>query len=461
MKNETALRWAINLAALIVLMDLSVVSIALPAMRAHFESSVSLISLVLMVSMLSASSSALITGKISQLFCPQKILIFGFLVFGISTFLSGFVSNFKLLLLLRFIQGFAEASLYIIGPATIKRYLPLEKQAQAYGQWMMSSGIGMSIGPLIGGYLVGQFSWQSVFFVNIPFILLGLFFSLKLNLKKPAIFKERFDFQGAVWSFVFLASLIAGLNLSKAPDKQWIVVLFFLLLSGFSLLIFIRKEKTTAAPILQLSIFRSRNFWLASWGFFLFFTINVGARFLSPFFFEEARGFSSELSGLLMVVAPVVMVALSPFTHYFQKIWGTKKVVLLGNAFLFLSMILFGFWSQNTDVSFFLISMLILGIGMGFFYPAATTIGMQALTSSNYGMGSAAISTAKSLGKLFGVLVFAFLFTTFLQELTSSKEDFLILEKTQAIRNTFRVGAALALLAFLFSFFFDKTENSN
>lgn len=457
MQNEKSLRWAINLAALIVLMDLSVVTIALPGMRIHFSSTVSVISLVLMVSMLSASSSALIMGKISQLFSPKKLLIFGFVLFGLTSFLSGFVQEFNTLLVLRFVQGFAEAILYVIGPAVIKRYLAPEKQAQAYGQWMMSTGIGMSIGPLIGGFLVGMFSWSAVFFINIPFILLGLFFSLRLKFDKPIIEKGRFDFLGALWSFVFLASIIAALNLARGHSFSFFWPLALLFVSIIAFVSFFQREKKYSHPILQLSVFKMRNFWLASLGFFFFFTINVGSRFLRPFFFEEARGLSSELSGLLMFVAPSVMVLLSPLTGYFQKLLGTKRVVILGNFFLFLAMLMFSFWNQTSSVSFLIFSMFVLGLGMGFYYPATTTIGMLALPNSNYGMGSAAISTSKSLGKLFGVLVFAFLFNAFLEQINTNEMALITQERAEAFRDVFRFASVLAFVALIFSIFF-KSE---
>lgn len=452
MSNEKAIRWAINIAALVVLMDLSAVNIALPEMRSYFQFSVSLISMVLMISMLTATSSALIMGKLSQIVSSKKILIFGFTVFGITTFLSGITSDFNLLLGLRFIQGFAEAALYVIGPALIKRYISADKQASAYGQWMMSTGIGISVGPLIGGYLISAFSWQAVFFINIPLVILGLWFSIQLKLKDSKTEKEKFDSLGAFLSFAFLATLIAGVNMGR--QYGWSVAWFFLFVSLLLFLTFLYRQKKCAFPILQLSLFRLRNFWLASLGFFLFFVANVGSRFLRPFYFEEGRGFDSELSGLLMVISPAIMVLLAPFTDYFQRIFSTKKVVLLGNFFLFVSILFFSFWSQQSSLWFIAFSMVLLGIGMGLFYPAATTIGMLSLPRKNYGMGSAAIATSKSMGKLIGVLAFALLFTYFFQSLNPSFENISFLNEIQATQNVFRFAAGLAFVGLLFSFFF-------
>lgn len=457
MHSEKALRWAINIAALVVLMDLSAVNIALPQMRAYFGTSVSLISLVLMISMLTASSSALIMGKISQLVSPKKVLLLGFAFFGLTTLLSGLMHHFVALLVLRFLQGFAEAALYVIGPALIKRYLHPDKQATAYGQWMMSTGIGISVGPLIGGYLINLFSWSAVFFINIPLILMGLIFSLQLKIPKTSQVKEVFDWWGAMWSFVFLAALIAAVNLAKTKFGQEDVVVL-LVLSLLAFVAFIYREKHFSFPVLQLDLLRIRNFWLSSLGFFLFFVVNVGSRFLRPFYFEEGRGFGSELSGWLMFISPAVMVLLSPFTAYFQKILGTKTVVLFGNFFLFLSMFMFSFWDADRSLFFVGASMFFLGIGMGLFYPATTTLGMQALPAQAYGMGSATISTAKSMGKLIGVLLFAVLFTEFVSWFNVLSGEVLPDEKIAATQNVFRVAAGLSLLAFVFSLGFKKSR---
>ena len=456
MSEEKVLRWAINIAALIVLMDLSAVNIALPEMRIYFNTTVTGISLVLMFSMLSATSSALIMGKISQVVSSKKLLILGFIVFGSTTLLSGFIRDYNLLLFVRFIQGFAEAALYVIGPALIKHHLAPDKQARAYGEWMMSSGIGICLGPLVGGYLIGLSSWASVFFINVPFAILGLLFSLQLKLKKQEAKKEFFDILGAILSFVFLESIIAAVNMGKETGwkggSEWLL----LVISILSFTGFLYREKKFKFPILQLNLFRVRNFWLASFGFFLFFTINVGSRFLRPFYFEEGRGFSTEMSGWLMVVSPAVMVLLSPFTEYFQSFWGTRMVVIAGNFFLFISMLMFAFWDQNTSISFLVFSTLMLGVGMGFYYSAATTVGMLALPRINYGMGSATIATSKSMGKLVGVLVFALLFNFFLNKINPVMETTNVLERMQSIQNVFRFAAGLSFIALLFSFFFQK-----
>ncbi len=298
------------------------------------------------------------------------------------------------------------------------------------------------------------FSWSAVFFINVPFVVLGLWFSFKLKQDTLKNEKQKFDIIGAVLSFAFLASLIAGVNISK--QIGWSFAWIFLAASLFFFIAFIYREKKCAFPVLQLSIFRLRNFWLASLGFFIFFTVNVGSRFLRPFYFEEGRGLDSEISGLLMVISPAIMVLLSPFTAHFQRIFGAKNIVIAGNLFLFISMILFSFWNAESSLQFIVFSMLILGVAMGLFYPAATSVGMQSLPHENYGMGSAVIASAKSMGKLVGVLVFAMMFSSFLQNYNLNIEIASIPDKILAIQYVFRFAAGLSFVGLLFSFLFKE-----
>jgi len=456
MLNEKALRWSINIAAFVVLMDLSAVNVALPEMRSYFQLSVSIISLVLMLSMLTATSSALFMGKISQMVSPQKMLILAFSAFGITTFLSGLIRDFTVLLIFRFFQGFAEAALYIIGPALIKRYISPEKQATAYGQWMMSTGIGISIGPLVGGYLVSLYSWPVVFFINILPVLVGLWFSFRIDIQIFISNKEKFDFYGAILSFAFLACLIAGINLGK--HIGWNSAQFFFIASLLFFLAFLYRENKFAFPVLALKLFRFRNFWLASLGFLIFFVVNVGSRFLQPFYFEEGRGFDTEYSGVLLAISPAIMALISPFTAFLQQRFGTKTLVVLGNLFLFASVLMFSFWDSESSFSHLIISMIVLGAGMGFFYSAATTIGMQSLPINNFGMGSSVIASSKSMGKLIGVLLFALLFSSFFQNMHADVDIALEAKTIFAIQKVFVFATIISFFSLLLSFFF-KTEN--
>lgn len=445
--------WASYTAAVVVLMDLTAVNIALPSISDHFGISPNEVSRLLMISMLTASSFALIAGRLIEIINPKLLFFTGFLVFFLGTFSCFLVKDFYILLGIRFVQGFAESLIYVIGPALIRKHMDLKKQQKAYGIWMMCTGIGISMGPVIGGFLVAGFDWNWVFLINVPLCLAGLFFVIRMQNESMSgeYRNSRFDIPGAIFSFLFLTGLIYGLNTANKEGWGSPIILISLFISLLSLGLFIRHEKSAKHPLFDLKLFRIRNFSLTNLGFFLYFIVNVGSRFLRPFYFEEGRGLSTEVSGILMMISPLVMIIISPMAKSLSRFVHPRRVCNTGNIFLFTSMLMFSTWDQHTSFVFLTLSMVILGVGMGLYYPTSSFIGMISLPDGRHGMGSAAISTSKSMGKLMGVLVFGFTFTILLSgangTIAKAGHETLI----AAFQWTFLIGGIIGILAFMIS----------
>ncbi|NOR88477.1 MAG: MFS transporter, partial [Bacteroidales bacterium] len=265
MKANRNLIIVINIAAFMVLMDLSAVNIALPTIRHYFNISISTVSFILMASMLTATGSALIMGKIIEILKPEKILITAFTTFAITTTLTAFTNQFLWIIPLRIIQGIAEAALYVIGPALIKKYMKDDRQQRQYGIWMMSCGLGISLGPLFGGIILKYLSWNWIFLINLPLAIIGIFYSLKL--KNRLDFKKqniKFDTKGASYSFLFLAILIIFFNLFSILSISQPILWITAMISLSFLVLFIKHEKAISHPILQLKLYKIINFRLAN-----------------------------------------------------------------------------------------------------------------------------------------------------------------------------------------------------
>ncbi len=449
---------AVYIAAVVVLMDLTAVNIALPEVSHVFGLSATTVSWLLLVSMITASGFALVAGRFIELYNARMLLVAGFLVFGCCSFLSFLSSDYLLILVLRFVQGFAESVIYVIGPALIRKYLPVERQQGAYGIWMMCTGIGISMGPFLGGFLVEEFGWNYVFLINVPLCAIGFLFSLRLSktnwhIKSPF----KFDTSGALLSFIFITTLILGINMIKSHGGNSWIVMISLSLSIISLLLFVKWERKIDQPLFDLGLFRVLNFSLANLGFFLFFLINVGSRFLRPFYFEDGRGLETSTSGLLMTISPLIMIFVSPFVKYFVRFVPVRFLCITGNLLLSCSMFMFALWNAQTSIGFLVASMIVLGAGMGLYYPSNAFIGMISIPEGKYGMASASISTSKSSGKMMGVLLFGVIFTIYFPY--EWVEESLILYQMKlvpAFQNTFVIGGLLGLAATIISVFIKR-----
>lgn len=444
--NSNRILWAGYLAAIMVLMDLTSVNIAMPSLSRNLGMEMNLISWILMISMLSATSFVLVAGKITQKHYPKKIFIIGFIIFIIGNILSWLVQDYYTLLMVRFVQGFGDSLLYVIGPAFIRQHLKEDKQHAAYGIWMACTGIGIAFGPLLGGLILQYLSPSYVFLINVPFAIIGLVLVIPVGNQAQAQVQTQAqaqaDFKGAVLSFVFVGTFILGLNLLSTTELITYAI-SILVVSIVFLLLFIRHIKKVENPVFEISLFKNMNFSLVAIGFFLFFLVNVGSRFLRPFYFEESKLYSSLLSGWLMMISPMLMLLISPFSSKLSKSVKPKWICVIATLFLSVSMFMFSFWDQNTSIYFIIISMILLGIGMGLFYPTASFIGMKDLDSKNSGMGSAAISTAKSIGKLSGVLFFGLIFSLL------SQINYSDVFNADAFQWTFIIATSIALIATL------------
>ncbi len=441
------------LAAIIVLMDLTSINIALPTISRHFNLDMGQVSWLIMISMLSASSFALIAGKIIEVWGAKLVLFIGFSIFIIGTLSCFFTRQFELLLFIRFFQGIGESLLYVVGTAFLRHSIVKNKQQSSYGIWMACTGIGIAVGPVLGGFLLANFHWSWVFLINFPLSIIGLLIMLKVNLPRAVKIKSvKTDFIGAIYSFLFLAGLIYGLNMINRFGLKSPYIFVSIALSVLFLILFIRREKIFGNPIFDLKLFMIRNFSLTAFGFFLYFVVNVGSRFLRPFYFENDRMLTPETSGMLMMVSPLIMMIVSPMARKISLKINPKKLCIVGNIFLAISMFLFAFWNSETPLWVIIFAMILLGIGMGLYYPTSSFVGMNSLPDGRSGMGSAAISSSKSMGKLIGVLIFASLFMLYNNQIA----NFDVTNFNAAFRYTFFSGGIIAVVATLISLFLRK-----
>ncbi len=454
LKANKIILWLCYLSAAIVLMDLTSVNIALPTISEYFGIGMRQVSWLLMASMLSATSFAIIAGRIIDNYETSSILTIGFIIFIVGTLTSFFVNQFEVLLVIRFFQGFGEALLYVVGPAYIRKSLPIEKQHSAYGIWMASTAVGISIGPVLGGLLLTELNWHSVFLINFALSSIGL---VILTINGLFMFKglkriKDADYWGAFYSFITLGSVILALNASNAKGFfNWTVIIAYATFLIF-LILFVKREKHFSNPIFDLKLFKVRNFNIAAIGFFMFFVVNVGSRFLRPFYFENVKLMTSQISGLLMMISPLVMLFISPFSRLMSKYFQPKFVIIIANILLAISMFWFASWDNQTAVWELISAMILLGLAMGLYYPVNSFVGMKDLLQHQSGMGSAAISASKSLGKLMGVLLFAFCFSLISEGSGSG------VNLKDAYHYTFLLGSAIAIIGTMLSFKLNKSE---
>jgi len=248
-------------------LDTYIVNISLPTIAVYFNVNTGDVSYVVLVYLLFLTSTLLIFGKLADRIGLKKVFIGGFLLFTISSLLCGISWNLKLLILARIIQGIGGAMLYTSVFAIVSRFLPKNLTGCAFGFLSTSSALGVTAGAPVGGLITGYLSWHWIFLINIPFGIAAIIIALKVipGEKVPEEKKKNtFDIAGSILSFLGFLSLIYTLKMGEELGCTSPVIIASSISTVIFITLFIIREMKCADPLLDLALFKSRNFAFAN-----------------------------------------------------------------------------------------------------------------------------------------------------------------------------------------------------
>ena len=284
-------------------------------------------------------------------------------------------------------------------------------RAKAIGIWSGTTGLGVAIGPVVGGWLLAHYWWGSVFLVNVPIAMLGLVAAALLVPNSRRATSRRPDPVGAILSIVGMSLLLWGII--EAPTRSWTspVVLGSILAAIGVLTGFVVYEHRSSHPMLEMSLFRSRRFSAAIGAMGLVIFALMGGLFVLTQYLQFSLGYSALQTGLRVAPIAAVILVVAPLSSLIVRRIGTKPVVFAGMVAITLGMALL---SQVTVHGSYLDAMpafFLLGIGTGLAFAPCTESVMGSLPLESTGVGSATNSAALQIGGALGVGVLGSLLT--------------------------------------------------
>ena len=308
-------RWVIVatvLGASIVLIDSTVVNVALPAISHTFHAGLQTLQWTVTAYTLTLAAFILVGGSIGDHYGRRRSFVVGVLWFAAASLLCGIAPSAGVLIAARALQGVGAALLTPESLAIIQASFRPEDRAQAIGTWSGLGGISAAVGPFIGGYLIQAVSWRLIFLINLPLVAAVVWVAERHvpETRDPSA-GGRLDLAGAGLATVALGTLIYGLI--AGPDKGWTSagVAVALAVAVVTALVFVARERTARHPMLPLGIFRARQFTSANVVTFLVYGALGGALFLVPIQLQLGLGFSPLEAGTALLPITLVMLALS------------------------------------------------------------------------------------------------------------------------------------------------------
>ncbi len=404
-----ARRWwtlgVLCLSLLIIGLDNTILNVALPTLVRDLHATQSQLQWIVDTYTIVYASLLLTTGSMGDKFGRKGALSVGLLVFGLGSVASAFSGSPAMLIAARGLAGLGGC---IIMPATLSiltNVFPAEERGKAIGIWAGVSGLGIVVGPTVGGWLLQHFWWGSVFLINVPVVLGALVagYFLIPDSRDPS--SPRLDPIGTILSAIGLVGVLYAII--EGPDKGWAST-GVLAAFGVGLVLitaFIWWELHSDHPMLDVRFFENPRFSGASIAVTLIFFAMFGSLFFLTQYLQDVFGYSALRAGLGFAPLAVTLMISAPLSARLTKRFGTKVVVTAGMGVVAGAMLLL---SQVTVHSGYLpvgITLALLGAGIGTAMSPATESIMGSLPLAKAGVGSAVNDTTRQVGGALGVAV--------------------------------------------------------
>jgi EmrB/QacA subfamily drug resistance transporter len=381
----------------------TVVIVALPTLVGVLDTNFATVQWVLLAPLLIQTTILLTIGRLGDMIGKKRIFVAGFLVFTIGSLLCGFSPGVYWLIGFRIVQGVGAAMSLGLGMALITEAFPATERGNAIGISGSVVSIGAVLGPTLGGLLIDAFSWQWIFWFNLPIGLVGLLLSLRFIPDFAPRGRQTFDFTGAATLFLCLFSLLMALTLGQKAGFIQLLPLSLFTGSALFLALFLFVEMRVQQPIIELKLFRNSLFSIGVvTGWQAFFAVS-GTFVLLPFYLETVRGYGPAQSGLLLAIIPLFIGVTAPIAGSLSDKLGTRPIAATGLSILALGYLGLSLLSIDTEMRGYALRLVPIGLGLGIFQSPNNSAVMGSVPRARLGIASGMLAFTRSLGQITGV----------------------------------------------------------
>jgi EmrB/QacA subfamily drug resistance transporter len=401
--------FALVIGFFMILIDMTIVSVATPAIIEDFDADVNEVVWVTSAYLLAYAVPVLITGRLGDRFGPRRLYLVGLVVFTLASLACGFSGAIGLLIAARVVQGFGAAMMTPQTMAIITRIFPAQSRGQAMALWGATSGVAMLVGPILGGVLVDSLGWEWIFFINVPIGIVGFVLALRLVPVLPT-HSHKFDWIGVALSGIGMFLLVFGIQ--EGHQRDWSAGIWTMIIAGvaFFVAFVIWQRINSEEPLVPLGLFKDRNFSLGSS------TISIMGLAISAMGFpimlyaQVVRGLTPTQAALLLTPMAVVTLVGSPVAGRFTDRVHPRYLMTFGFATAALA-----FWwlsaLMTVDRPFWqlCLPMALLGVGNVFIWAPNAATTMRNLPLTLAGAGSGVYNASRQVGGVLGAALIAVL----------------------------------------------------
>ena len=372
-RNKWGTLISTSLSCFIAYLDFSIVNTALPAIQRDLPASILELQWIMNIFPIPFCVLVVMMGRMADLYGRRLLCNFGVALFGVSSLCAGLSSNALLLIYFRLFQGISLAAIVPSSMGLISHAFPGSEKGKAIGIWSSIGGVGLAIGPVLGGIFVSLLSWRWIFYINVPFAAIALLLNfLFVEESHSGTDERKLDWKGCALLTVGLTSLV--LAVIQGPDWGWAsaVTLLLFAIAIVSLIGFCFSEKRSPYPTVPFALLANRSFFSCSLVLFCVLFFNVSSFFLMPLYLQNIRHELPYVVGLMLLPITVSVVVFSPIVGQLMSKISAKALMLIGLFLYFLAGGMQMFFQADSALLYLLGSFVLIGLGWAFARNAAT-----------------------------------------------------------------------------------------
>jgi EmrB/QacA subfamily drug resistance transporter len=397
---------AVSFGLFMIMLDNTIVNVALPSIQSALHLKISELEWVVTGYALTFGALMLTGGKLADLFGRRMIFVVGLAVFTLSSLACGLAGSASVLIGARVVQGVGAA---LMNPATLSIItvtFPPRLRGTAIGIWAGVSALALAIGPLVGGLITEQISWNWIFYINVPVGVLGILAAFMfIDESRDTSGEQRPDLPGLLTSGLGLFALSYGLI--EANNYGWtsgrIVASFAA--AAVLLVSFVLLELNQRVPMLELGLFKNRGFAGANTVMLLVGLAMFGVFFYVSLYVQQVLGYSPVQAGATFLPWTVLIILIAPIAGRFSDRIGPRPFVVTGMIALAASLFLFSRMGLHENFWSLLPAMLLGGVGMSMAMAPTTAAAMSSVRPERAGVGSAVLNSMRQVGGSLGIAI--------------------------------------------------------
>ncbi|WP_445151425.1 MFS transporter [Baekduia sp. Peel2402] len=406
--NEDNRRWwtlaAMCFALFMIMLDNTVVNVALPSIQTDLGASISGLEWTVNAYTLSFAVLLVTGGRLGDLFGRRKMFLFGVVVFGASSALIALAQSEAWLVTFRAVQGIGAAFMMPATLSIISNAFPPEERGKAIGTWAGVSALALAIGPVVGGFLVENVSWQSIFLLNLPVAAVAVVVTLfATHESRDETAPPSIDFAGVSAITVGLAALVLALVQGNSWGWGSGRIVGLLAVAVVGLVAFAVAETRVSNPMVDFKFFKSRSFAGANMVAFIVSFAMLATFFFFALYLQNVRGYSPLQTGVRFLPMTVVIIFAGPIAGRLSDKIGPRPLMTAGLVLNAISLFWQGHLEVDTPYTTLLGSFILMGLGMGLVMSPMSTAAMNSVDATKAGVASGVLSMSRMVGGTFGV----------------------------------------------------------